>query len=67
MEYKEICSKFEIVYLLDNYFHEIEPGINVYGTTLRSGNYGFPMSIKNELNDFNMIAIKPRDNTKYIF
>lgn len=34
MKYKEICSELPNVYLLDNSFQEIEPGLNVYGSTL---------------------------------
>ena len=73
IKYKEICSELPNVYLLDNSFQEIEPGINVYGTTLWTS---YEISKKNlmkhgetriedELNDFNMIAIKPDYNYKY--
>jgi predicted phosphohydrolase len=64
-KYKQICSELPNVYLLDNSFQEIEPGINVYGTTLWTANYGCKTKIEDELNDFNMIAIKPQNNSKY--
>jgi len=84
LKYKQICSELPNVYLLDNSFQEIEPGINVYGTTLwtsyeisnknsnknfmilgENGNYGCVSRIEDVLNDFNMIAIKPHNNSKH--
>lgn len=80
LKYKQICTELPNVYLLDNSFQEIEPGINVYGTTLwtsykistkkfmrlgETGNYGSTTRIEDELNDFTMIAIKPENNSKY--
>jgi predicted MPP superfamily phosphohydrolase len=80
LKYKHICSEFTNLYLLDNSFQEIEPGINVYGTTLwtsheisnknfmmlgETSNYGCETRIEDVLSDFNMIAIKPQNNSKY--
>jgi len=59
-KYKQICSELPNVYLLDNSFQEIEPGINVYGTTLWTGDYGSPFELSDILNDYNMIAIKSK-------
>lgn len=56
--YKNICNKFPNVILLDDTFCEIVPGLNVYGTTLWTGNYGFSHNPNHSLNDYNMIAIK---------
>lgn len=64
LKYKQICSELPNVYLLNNTFQEIEPGINVYGTTLWTSNYGCTTRIEDELNDFNMIAIKQENNQK---
>ena len=67
IKYKEICAEFQNVYLLDNSFQEIEPGINVYGTTLWTSHEIYDKNlimIEDELNDFNMIAIKSDNNSK---
>lgn len=65
-KYASICSKFTNVYLLSNSFVEIVPGLNIYGTTLWTGNYGFPkyLNPSDMLNDYNMIAIKSPNATK---
>ncbi len=57
---KQICNIFPNVYLLNNSYEEIEPGINVYGTTFWTSRYGYPYYVKIEekLNDYNMIATK---------
>lgn len=64
LKYEQICSEFSNVYLLNNSFQFLECGINVYGTTFWTGNYGCTIGIENELNDYNMIAIKPKNNQK---
>lgn len=62
LKYNKICLEFSNVYLLSNSFAEIEPGINVYGTTLWTGNYGYSYNVSDILNDYNMISIKSKIN-----
>jgi hypothetical protein len=57
-KYQSICSEFHNVYLLNNSSVQIEPGLNIYGTTLWTSNYGYPYNLSDILNDYNMIAIK---------
>lgn len=73
IKYQEICSEFSNVHLLNNTYEEIIPGLNVYGTTLWTGNYGFPANPSEYLGDFNLITIKGTNpdfnvliNEKYI-
>jgi predicted MPP superfamily phosphohydrolase len=62
--YQEICQSFPNVYLLNNNYQEIVPGLNIYGTTLWTNNYGFPKTTPacNMLNDYNMITTKSKKN-----
>lgn len=62
LKYNQICSEFSNIHLLTNSFAEIESGINVYGTTLWTGNYGYPYNVSDILNDYNMISIKSKTN-----
>lgn len=57
--YKNICNRYPNVVLLNNTFCEIVPGLNVYGTTLWTGEYGFEHehSVNCVLNDYNMIVM----------
>lgn len=64
-KYKKICNEFPNVYLLDNESQEIIPGLNIYGTTLWTGNYGFPDNLSDHLNDYNLIAIE-KSNLKQL-
>jgi predicted phosphohydrolase len=57
-KYQDICNEFSNVYLLNNTYQEIIPGLNIYGTTLWTGNCGFPNNPSEIINDYNMIAIK---------
>ena len=73
LKYKTICDKFPNVFLLNNSFEEIVPGLNIYGTTLWTNNYGYRGEPYEILNDYNMIAIKTKESepnvlltTKYI-
>ena len=63
LKYQSICSKFPNVYLLSNSSVEIVPGLNIYGTTLWTGDYGYPFELTDILNDYNMIAIKSTNST----
>lgn len=70
-KYQSICSEFNNVYLLSNSSVQIVPGLNIYGTTLWTGNYGYPFELSEILNDYNMIAIKSTNsnvpvNSNYI-
>ncbi len=62
-EYTQICSQFSNVYLLNNSFEEIIPGLNVYGSTLWTGNYNCPHELSECFNDYNMIGIKSNNST----
>jgi predicted phosphohydrolase len=62
-EYTQICLEFPNVYLLNNSFEEVVPGLNVYGSTLWTGKYGCPYNLSDYLNDYNMIGIKSTNST----
>jgi hypothetical protein len=64
--YTQICSDLPNVYLLNNSFEEIVPGLNVYGSTLWTGNYGCTSNLSDYLNDYNMIGIKSTNSTTLI-
>lgn len=71
LKYQSICSEFHNVHLLSNSSVQIVPGLNIYGTTLWTGNYGYPFELSEILNDYNMIAIKSTNsnvpvNSNYI-
>lgn len=57
--YQSICSEFHNVFLLYNSSVEVVPGLNIYGTTLWTGDYGCPfeLSLSEIFNDYNMISI----------
>ncbi len=55
--YAEIFEKFNNVYLLNDSSCEVVPGLNVYGTTLWTKNYGFTHNPGYSLNDYNMISM----------
>lgn len=59
-KYYAICAKFHNVYLLANSSVEIIPGLEIYGSTLWTGNYGYTdtYNLSDIINDYNMIAIK---------
>jgi len=63
LKYEKICSELPNVYLLNDTYGELELGLNVYGTTLWTGNYGNKDNIYDILNDYNMIAIKSKTNS----
>lgn len=65
-EYKQICSQFSNVYLLNDSSEEIIPGLNVYGTTLWTRNYNCPYNLSDYFNDYNMIGIKSTNSTTLI-
>ena len=58
-DYTHLCNEYPNIYLLNNSQQQILPGLNVYGTTLWTGNYNFPHNISPSryLNDYNMIKI----------
>lgn len=64
--FQEICNTFGNVYLLNNSYKEIVPGVNVYGTTFWTSRYGYPyyVDITQKLNDYVMIATKS-EKTEY--
>lgn len=65
-EYKQLFSEFRNVYLLNDSFEEIIPGLNVYGTTLWTGNYNCPYNLRDYFNDYNMIGIKSTNSTTLV-
>jgi hypothetical protein len=65
-QYTQICLEFPNVYLLNNSFEEIVPGLNVYGSTFWTGNYGCPYNLSDYLNDYNMIGIKSTNSTTLV-
>lgn len=65
-KYQDICKKFNNVYLLNNSFVQIEPGLNIYGTTLWTGTCGFPLNVSDTFNDYNMITIKSKKSNVLI-
>lgn len=62
-EYTQICSQFHNVYLLNNSFEEVIPGLNVYGSTLWTSNYGCHYNLSYHLSDYKMIGIKSTNST----
>lgn len=56
-KYESICSEYNNVHLLLNSSMEIESGLNIYGTTLWTGNCEYPCEPSDILNDYNMISI----------
>lgn len=66
-EYGKFFSKYSNIYLLNNSYIEILPNLNIYGTTLWTGNYGMMEDENNKLelgkyfNDYNMITTKSID------
>jgi predicted phosphohydrolase len=71
LKYQSICSEFNNVYLLSNSSVQIVPGLNIYGTTLWTGDYGYSFELSKIFNDYNMIAIKSTNsnvsvNSNYI-
>jgi hypothetical protein len=65
LKYNKICDQFHNIHLLNDTSVQLEFGLDVYGTTLWTSNYGCPYDITDELNDYNMIAIKSKTNPKY--
>lgn len=65
-EYVQICSQFPNVFLLNNSYHEVCPGLNIYGTTFWTGDYGCPYNLADYFNDYNQIGIKSTNSTTLI-
>lgn len=58
IKYKSICAKFSNVHLLSDSSQDILPEIKIYGTTLWTGDYGYPYEESDILSDYQMIATK---------
>lgn len=66
IEYEQICLQFPNVYLLNDSYEEVIPGLNVYGSTLWTGNFNSFHNLSDYLNDYNMIGIKSSFNNSTI-
>ena len=65
-KYKNICAKFDNIHLLSDSCIEIDKGLNVYGTTLWTCNFGYPYDLSDVFNDYNNIFIKSSENSKQL-
>ncbi len=61
-KYNQICTELPNVHLLNDTSAQLELGLDVYGTTLWTGNYGCVHDVADIFNDYNMIAIKSKTN-----